>query len=140
MSNTKIVRQQGGDELTVKDGGEINIEDGGVLEIDGKDVTDEVEGLDGLDTANMLSSIAAGNKFVMGEYTVTAGDATANAATIDTGLTTVESAIVQVVDSGNNVVTSDADVTFADENIVVADGATYNTTAGYKVRWSAFGV
>ena len=75
-----------------------------------------------------------------GEYTVTAGDATANASTIPTGLTTVSMALVQVVDSGDRVLTSDADITWSAGNIVVADGATYNTTAGYKIRWFASGV
>ena len=47
--NTKIVREQGGDELSVKDGGEIDVEAGGTLNVDGAfvvggdDVTDELE-------------------------------------------------------------------------------------------------
>lgn len=76
---------------------------------------------------------------VAGEYTITSGDATANLATIASGLSSIASVLVQVIDAGNNVVTADADVTVSAGNIVVADGATYNTVQGYKVRWIAVG-
>jgi hypothetical protein len=89
----------------------------------------------GVNISGVFESVA-----YAGEYTVTAGDATANAATIATGHTTVAVAVAQVVDSGDRVVTSDADITWSAGNLVVADGGTYNTTAGYKVRWIAFGV
>jgi hypothetical protein len=91
------------------------------------------------DVKNVVSGTAAGVKVAAGEYTTTSDDATANTLTITTGLTAVTYAVVQVVNSGNNVVTSDADVTFATGTIVVADGSTYNTVAGQKVRWIAFG-
>lgn len=89
----------------------------------------------GVDISGTLESVA-----YAGQYTVTSDDATANAATIATGHTTVAVAVAQVVDSGNNVVTSDADITWSAGNLIVADGGSYNTTAGYKVRWIAYGV
>jgi|GEM_PF-2171737 len=76
---------------------------------------------------------------VMGNHTVTSGEATANTVTIATGLATVSSAQVQVVDASNKVVTADAVVSFSAGNITVADGTTFNLTAGYVIRYLAVG-
>lgn len=90
-------------------------------------------------SVNPLGATSAGKLLASGAHTVTAGNASANSATIATGLTSIASMVVQVLDSGNNVVTADADVTASGGNLVVADGATYNTTAGYVIHWLAFG-
>jgi hypothetical protein len=90
-------------------------------------------------TSATVSGLTVAASIVGGTYTVTAADATANSSTIKTGLTSIGAKIVQVLDSGNNVVTSDADVTVSGGNIVVADGSTYNTTAGYIVNYIVIG-
>lgn len=86
-----------------------------------------------------LDSASGVKKLASGEYTVTSADASANASAIVTGLKSIDSVIVQVKSSGNNVLTSDADITHSGGTITVADGSTYNTTAGYIVSWLAVG-
>lgn len=73
-----------------------------------------------------------------GRHRVDAGEATDGSVDIDTGMTAISSQNVQVLRAGN-VVTSDADVTVTDGVITVADGSTYNTTAGDVINWMAFG-
>jgi hypothetical protein len=78
--NTKIVREQGGDALTVKDDGEVNVESGGevnfasgaALVIDGEDVTAEMKALSGLTSDDedlnkvdgVTEGVVAASKFV----------------------------------------------------------------------------
>lgn len=99
----------------------------------GVDRSKALSDLDDRATARTNLGIAGGS------YTVQTADATANTLTIPSGLTSIASVVVQVIDAGNNVVTADADVTISAGNIVVADGATYNTVAGFIVRWVAVG-
>lgn len=75
-----------------------------------------------------------------GVYTITSGDATANLANITTGLAdfTLANASVSVW-NGVTLATSDAVITKQAGGVLrVADGSTYNTVAGYKVRWAVF--
>lgn len=48
--STKVQLKEGGDELVVGSGGKITLEAGAVLEVNGKNVTPEVEALDGTST------------------------------------------------------------------------------------------
>lgn len=85
------------------------------------------------------ASDAGGDGVAYGFYTVTAGDATANLVNIVTGLadTTVANIAVTVSRAGS-IVTADAVITEpAPGTIRVADGSTYNTTAGDIIAWFA---
>jgi len=90
-------------------------------------------------TATGIKSAAT----LVGKHTVTSGEASANTLTItlSDAMAVVEGGIVQVLDSGNNVVTSDADITFGGSagTLTVADGSTFNLTAGYVVSYIVWG-
>lgn len=73
-----------------------------------------------------------------GTYTMVAGDATANLKDITTGLTTITGLSLLVLRAGVNVL-GDAVVTVTAGVVRIADGSTYNTTAGDVVRWVATG-
>jgi len=75
-----------------------------------------------------------------GRHTITSDEASANTVSIPTRFNRVTNALVQIVDSGNNDVTADADITWSGSTLIVADGSTYNTTAGYVIRYLVFGV
>lgn len=91
------------------------------------------------DTATGIKAAAV----LVGTHTVTSAQASANTSIIDLSdaMKVVEGGVVQIVDSGNNVVTSDADITFGGTagTLTVADGSTYNTTAGYLIRYVVWG-
>lgn len=74
-----------------------------------------------------------------GQYTVTAGDATANLVNITTGLADTSLANIGVtVSRSGSIVTSDAVITEPSAGVIrVADGSTYNTTAGDIITWVA---
>lgn len=93
----------------------------------------------GEDVELLVSPSGSAAAMVSGTHTITGGEAAANTLTIDTGLSSITTHIVQILDSGNNVVTSDADITKSGGNLTVADGATYNTTSGYKIHWIVVG-
>lgn len=73
-----------------------------------------------------------------GQHIVTAGEATAGLVDIVTGLTGIALGDVSVtVTRAGSVVTGDAVISEpTDGTIRVADGSTYNTTAGDKVNWA----
>lgn len=73
-----------------------------------------------------------------GRHTVTSGEATANTLDIDTGMSAISSQIIQILRSGN-VSTSDVDVTVSGGVMTIADGSTYNLTAGDVINWIAYG-
>lgn len=74
-----------------------------------------------------------------GEHTITAGEATANQVDIVTGLDdlTLSRCAISVW-NGTTLATSDAVITEPSAGTIrVADGSTYNTVAGYVIRWMA---
>lgn len=81
----------------------------------------------------------SGGSAAYGQYTVTAGDATANLVNITTGLAdlTLADCAVTVFRAGSNV-TSDAVISEPSAGTLrIADGSTYNTTAGDIINWLA---
>lgn len=88
------------------------------------------------DTANIKSATA-----LVGKHTVTSAGATANTLSIDLSgdLAAIDGHLIQVLDSGDRVVTSDADVTASGGTLTVADGASFNLTAGYIIHYIVFG-
>jgi hypothetical protein len=82
---------------------------------------------------------AGGDDTAYGQYTVTAGDATANLVNITTGLDDTSLANIAVtVSRAGSIVTSDAVITEPSAGVIrVADGSTYNTTAGDIITWFA---
>lgn len=87
--------------------------------------------------ANALNLAADGVAY--GQYTVLAADATANLVNIETGLadTALNKIAVTVTRSGS-IVTADAVITEPSAGTIrVADGSTYNTTAGDVITWFA---
>jgi len=79
------------------------------------------------------------NEVAFGSHTVTAGEATANLVNITTGLgdLTLADCAVTVFRAGTNV-TSDAVITEPSAGVLrIADGSTYNTTAGDIINWMA---
>lgn len=88
-----------------------------------------------LSDANNLSA----DGVAYGQHTVTGAEATANLVNITTGLadTTVANIAVTVSRSGS-IVTTDAVITEPSAGVIrVADGSTYNTTAGDIITWFA---
>lgn len=77
---------------------------------------------------------------LIGRHVVTSAQATANAAVIDlsTDMPVVEGVIFQILRAGNDT-TTDADVTYSGGTFTVADGTTYNMTAGDIINYLAFG-
>lgn len=74
-----------------------------------------------------------------GVHTVTAGEAAAGQVDIVTGLGDIQvaQAAITVVRAGSRV-TADAVITEPTPGTIrIADGSTYNTTAGDTIRWSA---
>jgi len=74
---------------------------------------------------------------VSGVYTAVAGDDSAGKAEINTGMANATGAIVQIVKSGV-VVGADAKPSIAAGVLTVADGSTYNVTAGDVINWIVF--
>ena len=74
---------------------------------------------------------------VSGVYTAVAGDDNANKASIDTGKADAVGCIVQIVRAGV-VVGADAKPSIAAGVLTVADGSTYNVTAGDVINWIVF--
>lgn len=84
---------------------------------------------------------ATAGVFASGQHTVTAGEASANQVDIVTGLANLDIAdtAVSVYRSGS-LVTSDAVITEPSAGTIrIADGSTYNTTAGDKINWAVVG-
>jgi hypothetical protein len=81
---------------------------------------------------------STGSEGASGQHIVTAGEATANLVDIVTGVAGMSLANVSVtVTRAGSVVTGDAVISEpVDGTIRVADGSTYNTTAGDKVNWA----
>ncbi len=108
------------------------------------DATIDATGLVTVDSRAVNALLGAGftmaaTRQVGGSHLVTSGEAAANAVVLATGLGTVTSMTVQVLSNTNVVATSDAVVTKSAGNVTVADGATYNTVAGYIINWTAQG-
>lgn len=85
------------------------------------------------------ASDAGGDGVAFGFYTVTAADATANLVNIVTGLadTSLADIAVTVTRSGS-IVTADAVISEPSAGTIrIADGSTYNTTAGDIIAWFA---
>ena len=91
--------------------------------------------LTALQTAMNLSA----DGVAYGQYTVLAADATANLVNIVTGLADTSLAKIAVtVTRAGSIVTSDAVITEPSAGTIrVADGSTYNTTAGDIITWFA---
>lgn len=88
----------------------------------------------------LKSAGGSGNLLAAGVHTITADEATANLVDIETGVTglTLSKCAVSVW-NGTTLATSDAVITEpTDGTIRVADGSTYNTVAGYVIRWAVF--
>lgn len=76
--------------------------------------------------------------FASGSHTITSGEALANLVDITTGLDdfTLSKSSVSVW-NGTTLATSDAVISKQTGGVLrVADGSTYNTVAGYVIRWS----
>lgn len=85
------------------------------------------------------ASNAGGDGVAYGQHTVTSGEATANLVNIVTGLadTSLANIAVTVTRSGS-IVTDDAVITEPTAGTIrVADGSSYNTTAGDIITWFA---
>lgn len=80
-----------------------------------------------------------GDGVAYGQYTVVAADATANLVNIVTGLADTSLANIAVtISRAGAIVNSDAAITEPSAGTIrVADGATYNTTAGDIITWFA---
>ena len=81
----------------------------------------------------------SGGSAAYGQHTVTAGEATANLVNIVTGLAdlTLADCAVTVFRAGSNV-TADAVISEPSAGTLrIADGSTYNTTAGDVINWLA---
>lgn len=131
MSTTKMQAPSGFANSTIQGGnGDYTVDADGFVTVDSRDVG-------ALLTAGFL--IVDAVRVVASATTVSAGQATANAAVIQTGLTSVTALSVMILRAGN-VVTSDADVTFTGGAVTVADGASYNMTAGDVIHLIGAGV
>lgn len=71
-------------------------------------------------------------------HVVTSGEATANTVTIATGLNSIIGKLVQVLRS-NVDVTGDAVITSSNGDLTVADGSTFNLTAGDVINYAVGG-
>jgi hypothetical protein len=82
---------------------------------------------------------AGGEGIAFGQHTVTAGEASANQVDIDTGLADTSLANIAVtVSRSGSIVTDDAVITEPSAGTIrVADGSSYNTTAGDIITWFA---
>ena len=88
--------------------------------------------------AGSISGIDWASKIPFGgTYTAVADDDTANKASIDTGKADAVGCIVQIVRAGV-VVGADAKPSIAAGVLTVADGSTYNVTAGDVINWIVF--
>lgn len=78
------------------------------------------------------------NILAAGEHTITSDEATANQVDIVTGLAdlTIANCIVSVFNGATRIVTDMAVTEPSAGTIRVADGSTYNTVAGYIIRWA----
>lgn len=70
--STKVQLVEGGDTLVVASGGKVSIESGGILEVNGKNVTPEVEALDG--TSTIFGAAGTPVDGVKASLVVNAGD------------------------------------------------------------------
>ena len=87
----------------------------------------------------MFSGLKNGNgPLAHGEYTASAGDATATTVALVTGLTAIEYCHAYIRRTGKTA-TSDAAVSYAGGTITVAAGSTYVLTAGDVIAWIAIG-
>ena len=109
--------------------GNAQVDGDGIVEVDSRAAT----ALIGQGFSFVGNLVATG-----GRHVATAGEATDNTLDINTKMTVVSSQNIQALRAGN-VVTSDADVTVAAGVITVADGSTFNITAGDVINWMAFG-
>lgn len=71
-------------------------------------------------------------------HTVTAGEATANAVVLSTPSNKIVGSTVQITRAGA-IVTADANVSYDKNEITIADGATYNVTAGDIITGTVWG-
>lgn len=90
-------------------------------------------------SALLTASNAGGDGVAYGQHTVTAGEATANTLDIDTGLgdDIGDGNLAVTISRAGSIVTADAAISEAAGVITVADGSTYNVTAGDIVTWFA---
>lgn len=95
------------------------------------DIDHSMTALQNISFGEMLSGMPT----AAGVHTVTSGEASASAVAIDTGIVdTIVGHIVQIYRS-NVQVTSDAVVTITGDVLGVADGSTYNVTAGDVINY-----